>query len=193
MFLTIGRRRLVRDATEPVDDADAPALGLLYNYFGTAARTDSSSKCTSFQFFLVSSFPCGMDAAHGNPGRCSCRSQHMSWSVSSSSGEHILGRCGNKRWATSSSPRTAWRGLETKYRAVQTTSLRQYHQEAARTWMGDNTGPRGGTEQDTRSLLAVLWLFRSDEYWPATGWTRHLSCLSEIPVDREKKEGYLSY
>ncbi len=28
--------------------------------------------------------------------------------------------------------------------------------------------------------------FCNDEYWPVTGWTRHLSGLSEIPVDLEK-------
>ena len=175
----------MRDATEPVDDADVPVIDLLY----ISVRLPGQSAAASVLVFGFSSFP--LFLAAWTPRMAALVAALVARSTCPGPfhprpGSIFLGRCGNKRWATSSSPRTAWRGLETKYRAVETTSLRQYHQEAARTWMGDNTGPRGGTEQDTRSLLAVLWLFRSDEYWPATGWTKHLSGLSEIPVDQEK-------
>ena len=108
--MTIGRRRLVRDVTEPVDDADVPVIDLLY----ISVRLPGQSAAASVLVFGFSSFPLFLAAS--TPRMAALVAALVARSTCPGPfhprpGSIFLGRCGNKRWATSSSPRTAWRRL----------------------------------------------------------------------------------
>ena len=111
--MTIGGRRLVRGTTEPVDDADTPVIDLLY----ISVRLPEQPAAASVLVFDFSSFPLFLAAR--TPRMAGLVAALVTRSTTPGPFHHrpgsiFLGRCGNKRWATSSFPRTAWRSAAWK-------------------------------------------------------------------------------